>query len=92
MNVLTSIIHGAPKVAIINGVILLVVVGWPLWVFGRIWRAVKKKTEESANAWLAIIDGGNYAQSWELAAASFRHRISKEEWVGRLENEPETTG
>jgi hypothetical protein len=69
MNVLTSIIHGAPKVAIINGVILLVVVGWPLWVFGRIWRAVKKKTEESANsnglpaveARLAIIDGCDYA-------------------------------
>jgi hypothetical protein len=46
-----------------------VVVGWPLWVFGRIWRAVKKKTEESANsnglpaveARLAIIDGCDYA-------------------------------
>jgi predicted Ser/Thr protein kinase len=35
--------------------------------------------------WLEIIDGGNYAQSWETAAAHFQHTIRKEEWVGQME-------
>ncbi|MGA2281434.1 MAG: DUF4019 domain-containing protein [Verrucomicrobiota bacterium] len=36
-------------------------------------------------SWLAIVDSGNYAKSWELAADSFRRTISKEEWMARLE-------
>jgi len=39
----------------------------------------------AVEAWLTIIDGGNYAQSWETAAPSFQRAISKAEWVGRLE-------
>ena len=36
-------------------------------------------------SWLAIVDSGNYAKSWEMAADSFQRTISKEEWVARLE-------
>ena len=62
-------------------------------IYIRVSREVKKALAARADsssasifeAWLAIMDGGNYAQSWEMAAASFRHSISKEEWVGRLE-------
>jgi len=36
-------------------------------------------------SWLAIVDSGKYAESWEMAADSFQRTISKEEWVGRLE-------
>ena len=36
-------------------------------------------------SWLAIVDSGNYAKSWEMAADSFQCAISKEEWVARLE-------
>jgi hypothetical protein len=36
-------------------------------------------------SWLAIVDGGNYAQSWATTAAYFQRAITKEEWVGRLE-------
>ena len=37
------------------------------------------------NSWLALVDSGDYARSWEAAAASFQSTISKEEWVARLE-------
>ena len=36
-------------------------------------------------SWLAIVDSGKYAESWELAADSFQRTINKEEWVARLE-------
>ena len=35
--------------------------------------------------WLAIVDSGKYAESWETAAACFQNNISKEEWVAQLE-------
>jgi tRNA A-37 threonylcarbamoyl transferase component Bud32 len=93
-SALTNITHGAPKLAIIIGFILLVVVGWSLWVFGRVWRVVREKTEESASsdglpaveAWLALIDRGDYAQSWETAAAYFQRKTGEEEWVRQMEH------
>ena len=36
-------------------------------------------------SWLAIVDSGEYAESWEKAADSFQCAISKEEWMTRLE-------
>ena len=35
--------------------------------------------------WLATIDGGNFANSWETAAEYFQHGVSKAEWISRLE-------
>jgi serine/threonine protein kinase len=37
----------------------------------------------AAEAWLALVDAGDYAQSWE--AAYFLRSVSREEWVRRLE-------
>jgi len=62
-------------------------------VYIRVSRQVKIALAARANSngvspfetWLEIIDGGNYAQSWETAAAHFQHTISKEEWVGQME-------
>ena len=60
---------------------------------GRVWRELRTITQESADsdglraveAWLAIIDGRDYAQSWETAATSFQHGISKASWVGQMD-------
>jgi serine/threonine protein kinase len=32
-------------------------------------------------AWLALMDGGQYAQAWQEAAASFRGAVTQEEWT-----------
>jgi serine/threonine protein kinase/tetratricopeptide (TPR) repeat protein len=76
-------------ICIAVGVILVIYVR----VLARVWPAVKKANEESAQSkglpavetWLAMVDGGNYTQSWKTAAASFQRTISQEEWVHRLE-------
>ena len=64
---------------------------YPFYI--RVWREMKKDLRQAQmqdgpsalEAWLAIIDGGDYAQSWETAAAYFQRHISKEEWVRQLE-------
>jgi hypothetical protein len=35
---------------------------------------------ESARTWLALVDGGNYAQSWEDAAAVAKAAVNKTAW------------
>ena len=39
---------------------------------------------EAAKAWLALIDNGNYGDSWEAAAAYFKGAITKEYWQQTL--------
>jgi hypothetical protein len=34
----------------------------------------------AAVAWLALVDAGNYAQSWNTAATRFRQRVPQEQW------------
>jgi invasion protein IalB len=35
--------------------------------------------EKAAGAWLALVDPGNYAKSWEEAAQYFKGAVSKQE-------------
>ena len=34
----------------------------------------------AAVAWLALVDAGNYAQSWDAAATRFRQSTTQDEW------------
>jgi len=36
--------------------------------------------EKSALAWLALVDAGNYEESWRDAASFFRGAVSQEDW------------
>jgi hypothetical protein len=38
------------------------------------------KAQAAADSWLALIDAGNSAESWEQAAAFFRAAITKGKW------------
>jgi len=44
----------------------------------------KKAAAEAAEAWLKLIDGGKYPESWEGAAEFFRKRVPKDVWDGQL--------
>jgi hypothetical protein len=49
---------------------------------------VAGSAEEStkiAQAWLKLVDDGNYAQSWKEAASRFRASVTEEKWVGAME-------
>jgi hypothetical protein len=39
-----------------------------------------KAARAAADAWLSLVDGGNYTQSWETAAAFFKNAVSSEQW------------
>jgi hypothetical protein len=41
----------------------------------------EKAAFESANRWLAQVDSGDYAASWETAAPMFKQSISQGEWA-----------
>lgn len=34
----------------------------------------------AARVWLAVVDSGNYAQSWNTSASYFRTAVSQEQW------------
>jgi hypothetical protein len=50
--------------------------------------AADQKAEEAATAraeaWLALVDQGKYAESWDAAAALFKASLTKENWTQAL--------
>jgi hypothetical protein len=40
--------------------------------------------ESAARAWLALLDAGNYADSWQSAASVFRQKISASQWEAAI--------
>jgi serine/threonine protein kinase len=57
----------------------------------------KVKTKSSyplpvVESWLAIMDAGNYAQSWDTAAKYFQKAITKVEWIERSQSARQPQG
>jgi hypothetical protein len=44
----------------------------------------EQAAQQSADAWLALVDSGKYAQSWDEAAQLFKGAVTKEQWQGVL--------
>lgn len=40
--------------------------------------------QAAAEKWLALIDAGEYAKSWEQTAKLFRERVTREQWTSSL--------
>ncbi|MFQ5803220.1 MAG: DUF4019 domain-containing protein [Candidatus Methylomirabilales bacterium] len=47
-------------------------------------QAAEKEAFKAANNWLALVDGGSYAKSWERAADYFKAAVQEEQWVASL--------
>ena len=43
-----------------------------------------READSAAQSWLALVDAGDYAKSWNEAAANFRNSIAQAEWVSRV--------
>jgi len=55
---------------------------------GVAWAQHEKEEQlarEAATAWVALVDAGKYAESWDAASSLFRGAVTKEEWVKALE-------
>ena len=47
--------------------------------------AAKRETaDQAARSWLALVDHGDYGQSWQEAASFFQSKISKADWEKAL--------
>lgn len=40
----------------------------------------------SATAWLALVDGETYAESWEQAAQYFKGAVQKDQWIQAMQS------
>jgi hypothetical protein len=60
------------------------VVAWsPAWAQHE---EAEKKAVEAATPWLALVDAGKNAESWDTAAAYFKWTVTKVKWDARLIN------
>lgn len=41
----------------------------------------EQMAQASAESWLSLVDGGNYAESWQEAARLFKNAVSQEQWA-----------
>jgi serine/threonine protein kinase len=68
------------------------------FIIRRVWRAVNKTDAvnsialSAVESWLAVMDGGNYAQSWDAAAQYFQKTITKAEWIERSQSARQPQG
>ena len=47
-------------------------------------QAAEKAAVEAANSWVALVDEGKYAQSWDNAADYFKSAVKKDQWESSL--------
>jgi len=40
--------------------------------------------QQSANAWLALVDFGKYSESWDESAQFFKAAVTKDQWLSAL--------
>jgi hypothetical protein len=45
---------------------------------------VEEVAQQSADGWLALVDSGKYADSWQEASQLFKAAITKEQWQSKL--------
>ncbi len=43
-----------------------------------------KAAQAAAEAWLRLVDSGNYAQSWQDAASLFKAAVTEKDWEQKL--------
>ena len=59
-------------------------------LFAGIAMAAENKEEkialQAAENWLALVDGGQYGESWDEAATIFKGAITREQWEQALSN------
>ncbi|MBZ5665166.1 MAG: DUF4019 domain-containing protein [Acidobacteriia bacterium] len=78
---IVSFLHGKSK--IVSGVFVF---GLLLGICAAVQAQQKPEqlAQQSSDAWLALVDSGKYADSWQEAAQLFKAHVTKEQWQGAL--------
>ncbi len=45
----------------------------------------KRAAEQEAGKWLALVDGGQYQESWQRAASLFQRHVNVEQWLQAMQ-------
>ncbi len=48
--------------------------------------------QQSSDAWLALVDSGKYAESWQEAAQYFKNAVTKDQWGSAMHSTREPLG
>jgi hypothetical protein len=63
----------------IRGITLIAIVALAgSWLFAA--DKPEETAQKSAEQWLALVDAGNYAESWKTAAGYFQTAVSQDQW------------
>jgi len=73
------------KIARISTVLLLVAAVIAICSAAFAAQQPEQAAESAATSWLALIDNGNYAQSWDEASSLFKSAVTKQQWQSQLE-------
>ena len=65
-----------------GSVVLGLVLGIALRAFAQ--QAPEQLAQQSAESWLALLDSGKYAESWQQAASLFKAHVTKDDWQKML--------
>lgn len=55
-------------------------------------QGAEKAAQQAAESWLALIDSGEYEESWETAAESFKAALSEDSWENMMESTRQPLG
>lgn len=54
--------------------------------------AAEKAAQLAAKQWLALVDQGKYAESWQTAAAYFKNALPEEQWLQSMDGARQPLG
>jgi len=79
---MTSVIRGT--VAWLTGLLLLLGLAMPA-VPAQEGATAVAEARKAAEAWLKLLDRGQYAKSWDEAASLFRDAMARDAWAGTVQ-------
>ena len=70
----------------ITGLVLSLTVLSFLFPMGSLYadEVAEKAASTVSGVWLSLVDEGNYAESWNQAAALFKSAVTKEQWLNSM--------
>ena len=54
--------------------------------------AAEKAAQDAAEQWLALVDQGQYAESWGTAASYFKNAVSEKQWLQSMKGARQPLG
>jgi hypothetical protein len=78
--------EGTMKAASIVFSVLIAVALWSPSAITMVPQKPEELGQQSAEGWLALVDSGKYAESWDQASELFKNAITKEQWEKTLKS------